>query len=206
MRDVLVIDKLRQIPVLDPVLVPHILMLMMKVLEEFRKPDRRKSLLIERRMVAAPQIPVKPEHERRLHPSVIGGANLSDISGQLPGSRIALATKPANPPQVLLRSRYRQPFGKHTNDGMILLRAFVPAHDIVVKHSLQIPSLLLRHLGKMAAAVEPLLFARDRKKDDRRRKLHLAQYTGTLQAYGNSAGIIIRSGGIALHVQRVAVS
>ena len=93
---------------------------------------------------------------------------------------------------------------------MVLLRTLVPTHNVVVEDRLEVPALLLRHLGKVAAAVQPLLFARHRQKNNRRRKLHLArhlaQHPRAFQAHGGAAAIVIGAGRIATAIKRAAVS
>ena len=85
--------------------------------------------------------------------------------------------------------------------GMILLRALVAAHDVIIEHGFHIPALLLRHLREVPAAVQPLLLSRDGKKDNRARKFQFAQHARAFQADGRSAAIVIRPGRIAIHVE-----
>ena len=56
------------------------------------------------------------------------------------------------------------------------------------------PALIFRHLREMLAAVQALFLSRDRKKNNRRRKLQLAQHSRAFQADGRSAAIVIRPG------------
>jgi len=98
MRGVVVIDKLRQVPIFDAVFRPNVLMLMMKVLALLRKAHRRKPLLIKRKMIAAAQVTVQTEDQQRLDSRVIGLPHFRDIPRQLPRSRVILAAQPANPP------------------------------------------------------------------------------------------------------------
>ena len=58
----------------------------------------------------------------------------------------------------------------------------------------------------MAAAVQPLLFSRDGEKNNRGRKLHLAQHPRAFQADRGSAAVVIRSRRVAVHIERVAVA
>src|SRR5437660_6940969 len=157
-------------------------------------------------MIPTAQISVQAEHQHRLYPGVIRPPNFGDIPRHLSRSRITFAAQTTNTPHILLCCGNRQTLGKHAYHGMILLRALVSANDVVIEHGLQVPLLLLCHLREMAAAVEPLLLPRDRKKDYRRRELHLAQYASALQAHRGSAGIIVRSRSVAPYIQRVAVS
>ena len=89
---------------------------------------------------------------------------------------------------------------------MILLRALVAADNVVVEHGFQVPALLLRHLREMTAAVQSLLFAGDCEKNNRRRKLHLAQHSRAFQADGRSAAIVVGSRCVAAPIERVAVA
>ena len=133
-------------------------MLVMKVLAKFSEAHRGKSLLIERRVVAAAQIPVQPEHQHRVHAHifVISTAHIGDIARQLPRPGVVLPAQPANPPDFLLRRRGGQSLGKHAHHRMILLRALVAADNVIIQHRLEIPALILRHLREVVAAVQAL--------------------------------------------------
>src|ERR1700691_1053139 len=157
-------------------------------------------------MVPAAQIPVQPENQLRLHARIVSPPHFGDIARQLPRSGIILPAQPANPANLLLRGRGRQALGKHSHHRMILLLAFVSADNVIVEHGLQVPALFFRHLREMLASVQPLLFARDREKNNRRRKFQLAQNPRAFQAHGRSAAVVVRPRSIGLHVESVAGS
>src|SRR5271166_1921099 len=65
-RGVVVIHEFRQITVFDAVLHTNVLVLMVIILAEFRKPHRGVTLLVEGKVIAAAQITVTTEHDERL--------------------------------------------------------------------------------------------------------------------------------------------
>ena len=56
------------------------------------------------------------------------------------------------------------------------------------------------------AAVQPLLLAGNGQKDDGGWELEPAQDAGALQADGSAAAIVVGAGGVAIHVESVAVA
>jgi len=67
---------------------------------------------------------------------------------------------------LFLVGRHRHALREHADHTRFLLGALVPAHDIVIEHRFDIPSLLLRDLREVLAAVQALLFSRHCEEDD----------------------------------------
>ena len=106
------------------------------------------------------------------------------------------------------RRRHGHSFGKNSHHAGVLSGARLPPDDVVVQGGFDIPSLLLRHLGKMFAAVQSLLFSRDGQENNRCRKflLQLAQDARALEADGGSAGIVICAGRRIGDIESVAIA
>src|SRR5205807_6637584 len=165
-RSVLEIHELRQVTVLDAIFGANVLVLMVEVFPVLGKADGGESLLVEGVMVATPQVTVETENQQRLDPGIVGAADLGDVAREFAGTRIALAAQVTDLAQLLLIGRDRDPFGENAHHACVLLGALVATHNVVVEHGLDIPALLLRHGGEMPAAVQSLLFAGDRQKND----------------------------------------
>ena len=87
-----------------------------------------------------------------------------------------------------------------------MLRTAVAADDVVVQDGFDVPTLVFRHLGEVAAAVQALLFAGHGQENNRRGKLQLAEDAGALQADRGAAGVVVGAGSDAGRVQGVAVA
>ena len=66
--------------------------------------------------------------------------------------------------------------------------------------------MFLGHLGEMVAAVQSLLLACHRQKNNRRRKFQLAQNPRAFEANGRPAAVVVRPRSIPLPVEHVAVA
>src|SRR6266700_5048100 len=117
-------------------------------------------------MIAAPQVAIQPEHQPRLHAGIVDSSTLYDVPRHLPRREIAFPAQTADASDVLLSRRRRNSFGEDSHHRMILFGALVAADDVVIEHRFQFPTLIFRHLCEMMAAVQPLLFPRDRQKND----------------------------------------
>ncbi len=90
-------------------------------------------------------------------------------------------------------------------------RIAVAAHDVVIQNGFELPGLLFGHLGKVLAAVQPLLFTRNSQEDDGGGKPDsigkgLAQNAGTFQADGGAAAIVVRAGSGIGAIEVIAVA
>ena len=97
-------------------------------------------------------------------------------------------------------------FGENAHHARVLLGIAIAAHDVIVQHGFDIPTLLFRHLREMRAAIQSLLFAGHGQKNNGRGKLQLAENAGALEADGGAAGVVIGSGRDAAYVEGVAVA
>src|SRR3984957_4805692 len=143
-------------------------MLMIEIFTILGEAYRGVSLLVEGIMIAAAQVAVETKNEQRLYSKVIGGTNLCDVARQFPRRRIAFAAERTNLLELFVIGGDGHALGKHAHHPRSLPDTCGPAHNVVVQHGKDVPSPLLRHLRKVAAAVQSLLFAGDGEKDDRR--------------------------------------
>src|SRR6266446_5482899 len=173
-------------------------MLMIEIFAEFGEPHRSEALLIERIVVAAAQESVQTEDEQWLYSGIVRTPHVGDVAGEFARSRVALSSKRANSLDFSLACCRRQAFRKNAHHARILSWTEVASHNVIVQNRFEFPRLLLGHLGEVLAAVQTLLFTRNRQKNNCRRELELAgslaQNSGTFQAYRRPAAIIICSG------------
>src|SRR6185312_15307738 len=128
-----------------------------------------------------------------------------DIAGQFARGRIIFAAYSAYAANVSLSGGCGNALRKHTHPVIILERIAgrtVAAHDIVVKHALNLPALFFRHFGKVGAAVQPLLLAGDGEKNNGGRESMLADRARTFDRDSGAAAIVIgarsRIGGVLI--------
>src|SRR5947209_56463 len=173
-------------------------MLMVEIFAEFGEAHRGEALLIERIVVAPTQKAVQAEDEQWLYSGIVRTPHVGDVAGEFARSRVALSAEHANSLDFSLARRRWQTFGKHAHHTRILLRTAVASHNVIVQNRFEFPRLLLGHLGEVFAAVQTLLFTRNRQKNHCRRELELAspfaQNSDAFQAYRRPAAIIICSG------------
>src|SRR5581483_6454202 len=100
----------------------------------------------------------------------------------------------------------RNAFGENAHHARVLLCIAVAADDVVVENGFDVPSLLLRHLGKVLAAVQALFFSGHGKKNDGGGKLVLAEHARAFQADRGSRAIVVGARRIAVHIKGIAVS
>jgi hypothetical protein len=83
-------------------------------------------------MVATPQIAIQAEDQHRLDACIVGYADIRNVSSQFPRSGIVLSSEPSDSPQILLRSRNGDPFGKYPHHRVVLFAILVSTHNIVI--------------------------------------------------------------------------
>ena len=216
MRHIVEVHKFRQVSIFDAVVVvlTNVLMLMVEIFAEFGEPHGGEALLIESVVVASAQEAVQPEDQKRLDPGMVRASDVGDVAGKFARSRVTLSAEHSNSLDFSLARRRRQPFGKHAHHARILFRTEVASYNVVVQNSFELPCLLLGHLGEVLAAVQALLFSRDRQKNDSGWELcrefggarSLAQNAGTLQAHRRAAAIVVRSRRRVGPVKSIAVA
>ncbi len=104
------------------------------------------------------------------------------------------------------RGRGRQAFRKYSHHRVVLLRTLVATDNVIVQDCFDVPALLLRHPGEMAAAVQPLLFAGHGQENNGGGKLQLAQDVCAFQADGGPATIVVRAGSVAFRIEGIAIA
>src|SRR5260370_16713351 len=124
---------------------------------------------------------------------VVSRTHFFDIARQLARSRVVFPAGGTETPQVRFGSGGGKPLGEDAHNVVLLQRVArraIATDDVVVQHTLQLPAFIFRHLGEVAAAVQPLLFTGDRQKDDGRGKLVLAENPRALERYSCSTAVI----------------
>ena len=105
-------------------------------------------------------------------PDVVSSAHFGDVARQLARdpNRFRHPVRESRR-NLLLVAAAGTPSENTRTTEWILLRALVAADDVVVQHRLEIPALALCHLREMLAAVQTLLLAGDRQKNNRRAEI-----------------------------------
>src|SRR5262249_10717723 len=134
----------------------------------------REALFVEGVVISAAQVAVEAKNKQGFELGLIRSADVGNIARQFAGVRITLPAQAANLPQLSVVRRNRHGLVKHTDHAEILLGCPVSPDDVIVQHCFDLPTLLLSRLGEILAAIEPLLFYRNRQKDDGCREFELA--------------------------------
>src|SRR5215472_18297233 len=171
---------------------------MVKLFAILRKTDSGKPLIVESRVVAPAQVAIAAEDQLWSELSkVIGRAHLLYITGKLARSRVILAAGRADAAQVGLAGSGGKPLGEYAHYVAILrsvARRAIAAHDVIVQHAFKLPTLLFCHLGKVSAAVEPLLLTGHGKENNRCGEFVLAEHTRALQRDRGPTAVVVGAG------------
>ena len=176
LRHIVEVDKLQQIPILDAILNPHILMLMVEIFPPLGEAHGWKSLLVEGAMIAAPQIAVaaKDQHWVKRRRELVAPAHIGDGPRQFPRGRIAFEAKRCYSFDLIRGRCRRNAFGKDPDLGLVLNVSpgvVLPPTISLFSTPFELPAFALRQLRQMTAAVETLLLAGNRDKHQSRRQL-----------------------------------
>src|ERR1700676_5022402 len=117
------------------------------------------SLLVERSVIAAPQITVRTKYQHRLDTCGISATDLGNGAREISGGGISLGSKTTDLAYFGVGRSHWYAFGKHPHYAGVLLRTAVAAYDVVVQHRFNVPACCPGHLCEMAAAIQSLLFA-----------------------------------------------
>src|SRR5262249_6068626 len=163
LRDVWEIDHLDHVAVFYPFLFADALVLAREILIRFREPHRRIAALQEGVVIAAAPVTIPAEDQSYFEIVQVALGGLFDIAGELRRRAVVFASVRLAYAGFRLGLGRRHAFRKDP-DARIIFHAAAAQRvpdNVVGEHSRDIQLLLLRLLGPMRGAEQPLFFARD---------------------------------------------
>jgi hypothetical protein len=132
----------------------------------------------------------------------VGGADVDDGAGELAGGGVAFGAEGLDGAELVGGGVGGDAFGEDADGGLVLdvggcgvAGGGVPADDVVVEDSFELPVFFVGEFGEVGAAVEALLFSGYGNEDDGAGEFEFAEDAGGFEGDGDSAGVVVGAGG-----------